>query len=111
MLALLCSLNCIAVSCYERAAKTHPDPDGITQTWPHIARLYPMLLASLAVAVCWTLTHKMPLPLVLFSVAVLFSTVLLGVVHHLARRMTPELSHVLADVAIAVPALVMVVAA
>jgi hypothetical protein len=111
MLALLCSLNCIAVSCYERAAKTHPDPDGITQMWPHIARLYPMLLASLAVAVCWTLSHKMPLSLVLFCMAVLLSTVLLGVVHHLAKWMTPELSHVLADVAIAVPVLVMVVAA
>ncbi|WP_113961948.1 hypothetical protein [Roseimicrobium gellanilyticum] len=110
MLALLCSLNCIAVSCYERAADTQPDPDGITQTWPHIARLYPMLLISLAGFVCWTLSRKMPLPLVLFCAAVLFSTILLGVVHHLAKRMSPELCHVLADVAIAVPVLAVVLA-
>jgi hypothetical protein len=110
MLAVLCSLNCIAVSCYERAANTHPDPDGITQTWPHIARMYPMLLVSLAGFVCWTLSRKMPLPLFLFCAAVLFSTFLLGVVHHLAKRMSPELCHVLADVAIAVPVLVVVVA-
>ena len=110
MLALLCALNCVAVSCYERAADTHPDPNGITQTWPHIARVYPMLLLSLAAVACWTLSHKMPLPLVLFCSAVLFSTILLGVVHHLARRMTPELSHVLADAAIAIPVLAVVLA-
>jgi hypothetical protein len=110
MLALLCSLNCIAISCYERAADTRPDPDGITQTWPHIARMYPLLLLSLAGFVCWTLSRKMPLTLFLFCVAVLFSTLLLGVVHHLAKRISPELCHVLADVAIAVPVLAVVVA-
>lgn len=110
MLALLCSLNCVAVSCYERAADTHPGPNGITQTWPHMARVYPMLLLSLAAVACWTLSHKMPLPLALFCSAVLSSTVLLGVVHRLARCMTPELSHVLADVAIAAPVLLVAMA-
>jgi hypothetical protein len=110
MLALLCALNCVAVSCYERAADTHPDPNGITQTFPHMARVYPMLLLCLGAVACWTLSHKMPVPLFLFCSALLLSTILLGVVHHLARRMTPELSHVLADVAIALPVLAVVLA-
>lgn len=119
MLALLCSLNCIAISCYERVANKHHDPDAITQTWPNVARVYPMLLVTLAGLACWTLyqqfegftlTQKLPVPLVLFSVAVLMCTALLGVVHHLAKKNPPELSHVLADAAIAVPILVMVMA-
>ncbi len=108
MLAVLCTLNCIAISCYERRADTHPDPNGITQTWPHIARMYPLLLAMLAGMVCWALSRQLPFSLLAFSSAVLASTVLLGLVHHLARRLKPELSHVLADAAIALPVLVIV---
>lgn len=111
MLAVLCTLNCIAISCYERRANFHPDPNGITQTWPHVVRLYPLLLLMLAGTVCWGLSRGMPLSLLAFSVAVLFSTVLLGVVHHFARRIKPELSHVLADAAIAVPVLAVVMMA
>ncbi len=110
MLAVLFTLNCIAVSCFERQAETQPDPNGIMQTWPQVARVYPLLIVMLAGMTCWTLSKEMPMSLFAFSMAVLVSTLLLGVVHLMARRLKPELSHVLADAAIALPVLVVALA-
>lgn len=103
MLALLCALNCIAISCYERETDAQSDPNAITRTWPHIGRVYPTLLLTVAVLAVFMLGRKMPLELLFYSLAVLLSTLLLGVVHHLAKRVTPDLAHVLADAAVGVP--------
>lgn len=110
LLALLCGLNCIAISCYERDTDAQNDPNAISQTWPHIARVYPTLLLTLAVLAGCALSRRLPVELLLYSLAVLLSTVLLGVVHHVAKRITPELAHVLADAALAGPILVLAVA-
>lgn len=103
MLALLCALNCTAISCYERETDAHSDPHAITRTWPHIARVYPTLLITLAAIALFALGQKVPLTLLLYPAAVLMSTLLLGIVHHLAKRLTPDLAHVLADAAVVVP--------
>jgi hypothetical protein len=113
LLALLCALNCIAVSCYESETDRHADPNAITRTWPNIARVYPLLLVTLAgmtIVSLVTLMQKVPNSLLLYPAAILMSTVLLGVVHHLAKRIRPELAHVLADAAVVVPMALIVVA-
>lgn len=110
MLALLCALNCIAISCYEHEADAENDPNAITRTWPHIAQVYPTLLLTAVVLAVFALGRRMPFELLIYSVAVLLSTLLLGVVHHLAKRMTPDLAHVLADAAVVAPMALIVVA-
>ena len=110
LLAVLCALNCIAISCYEKETDAQSDPNAITRTWPHIARVYPVLLLTLVVAVLAAMSRRMPVELVLYSVAVLISAVLLGVVHHLAKRITPEMAHVLADAAVVLPVALLLVA-
>lgn len=110
LLALLVALNCIAISCYERDTDAHNDPNAITRTWPHIAQVYPTLLLTVALLAGFALVRRLPLELLLYSAAVLLSTLLLGVVHHLAKRLTPELAHVLADAAVVLPMALVLVA-
>jgi len=106
---LICTLNCVAIACYERENDAGNDPNAITQTWPGIARMYPALLVSLGAVTIYALSQHMS-ALVLYSgLGVLsFSIALLGLLHHQAKRLNPELSHVLADAALAVPMLVVV---
>lgn len=110
MLALLCALNCIAISCYEHETDAVNDPNAITRTWPHIAQLYPTLLSTTVLLAIFALGRRMPFELLIYTVAVLLSTLLLGVVHHLAKRITPELAHVLADAAVVAPMALIVMA-
>src|SRR5205814_9145321 len=84
MLAILCALNCTAISCYEYETDAQSDPNAITQTWPHITRVYPTLLVSLAAIALFALAQHVPVMLMLYPAAVLLSTVLLGVLHHVA---------------------------
>lgn len=110
LLAVLCTLNGIAVACYERAQDAEQDPHAITQTWPAIIRMYPLLLASLAGAAVTILVRlgrhgAPPREMVWFMVAILLSTTLLGTLHAFAKRISPELAHVLADFALVTPAL------
>jgi hypothetical protein len=110
MLALLCALNCTAISCYERATDAHSDPNAITRTWPQIARVYPALLITLAGIAVFALVRKVPAALLFYPAAILLSTVLLGVVHQFARRLSPDLAHVLADAALVAPMALILVA-
>lgn len=110
MLAALCALNCIAIACYERETDAHADPNAITRTWPHIARVYPTLLLTVGLVALVALGRRMPFELVLYTIAVLLSTLLLGAVHHWAKRLSPDLAHVLADAAVAVPMALILVA-
>ncbi len=103
MLALLCALNCTAISCYEYETDASSDPNAITQTWPQVARVYPTLLITLAVIAVVALVQNVPAGLLLYPGAVLVSTGLLGLVHWFAKRLTPDLAHVLADVAVVAP--------
>ena len=88
----------------------HADPNAITQTWPHIARVYPTLLITVGLIALVALGRRMPFELVLYTISVLLSTLLLGAVHHWARRLSPDLAHVLADAAVAVPMALILVA-
>ncbi|MFZ4764009.1 MAG: hypothetical protein ACOYMN_03570 [Roseimicrobium sp.] len=111
LLAFLCTLNCIAISCYERGTDMHHDRDALAQTWPQIARVYPALLLTLAALAVFAVTRHVPQELLLFGFAILLSTLLLGVVHQLAKRLSPDLAHVLADAALALPMMWLVFAA
>jgi hypothetical protein len=110
MLALLCALNCTAISCYEFETDAQSDPNAITQTWPQIARVYPTLLITLALIAVYALVQQVSFTLLLYPAAVLFSTVLLGLVHQYAKRLSPDLAHVLADAAVVLPMALIVVA-
>jgi len=105
---LLCTLNCIGIACYERDIDLKNDPNAITQTWPGIARVYPILLLTLGALTLYTFGQHLTLVMVYYSLGIGLSTILLGLVHHQAKRLNPELSHVLADAALAVPMLIMV---
>jgi hypothetical protein len=93
----------VAISCYERDADFHGDKNAITHTWPQIAKAYPALLIGLAVMLGLSITQSLPRGMMPYTIAVLVSMALLGWVHYVARRASPELSHVLADVAVALP--------
>lgn len=111
MLALLCTLNCMAISCYERETDACSDPNAITRTWPGIARAYPALLLTLAVIAVAALIQRVSFTTVLlYPAAILISTLLLALVHRFAKRVTPDLAHVLADAALVTPMLVILVA-
>ena len=111
MLGLLFSLNCIAISCYERNSDASFDPDAICQSWPGIMRVYPVLLLTLAVVSAGVLHLRVPVESLHLALAVLSGTLLLGALHLFARRLRPDLSHVLADAAVALPILVIMVIA
>ena len=110
MLALLCAVNCIAISFYERETDAHNDRDAMSQTWPGVGRAYPTLLLVVAAVAVASLSRRLPMELLLYSVAVLLSTLLLGVLHRVAKRMAPEMAHVLADAAVALPMALLVFA-
>lgn len=103
LLALLCSLNCIAIACYEREMDSANDPDAITQTWPQVIRVYPVLLLTLAAISGVTLNQQLPREVFWFVMSILISTGLLGALHIFSKRLNPELSHVLADAALVTP--------
>lgn len=111
LLALLFALNCVAISCYERKTDRVFDPGAIFQLWPGIARMYPLLLLTLAALTIFAFRHALSRELLAFSGAVLFSTLLLGALHLFSRRITPDLARVLADAALVVPLVVVFVPA
>jgi hypothetical protein len=102
LLAVLCVLNGIAIACYERNLANR-NPDTITQTWPQIVQVYPMLLATLAGAAIMALIREPSGQMQWYIGAILLSTALLGIVHAMAKRLSPDLAHVLADVALVTP--------
>ena len=104
MLALLCSLNCIAIACYEREYDKIHDPHAITQITPFIVRAYPPFLAVLGFVALWLLFQKR---FTEFALAILVSTMLLGALHLLAKRISTELARVLADAALITPVVIL----
>jgi hypothetical protein len=103
LLALLCMLNCIAIASYEREPDRMGDKNAITHTWPVVVRVYPVVLASVAMVLGFIISRQAPQGMLPYVLAVLTSLALLGLVHYLARKFSPELCHVLADLAVALP--------
>ncbi len=106
MLGLLFALNCTGISCYERKTDVSFDPNAISQIWPGVVRVYPILLLTLAVLSSWMLRLHMQLGMICFSFAILLGTLLLAALHLFARRLRPDLSHVLADAAVVLPIII-----
>ncbi len=105
ILAMLCTLNCIGIACYEKASDR--DTQAITYVWPDIVRFYPALLLALASLVIFELGKGLTVGLFYYHIAILTGVTLLGAVHFLSKRISSELAHVLADVALMLPVLVM----
>lgn len=106
MLGLLFALNCIGISCYERKTDACFDASTICQTWPGIVRVYPVLLLTLAVLSSWMIRLHVPHEMLHFAFAILLGTLLLATVHLFSKRLRPDLSHVLADAAVALPIII-----
>jgi len=110
MLALLFALNCVAISCYERKTDRTFDPGAIFQIWPGVARVYPLLLLSLAVFSVLTIRQAFSKDILAFGGAVFLSTLLLGALHYFSKRISADLARVLADAALVLPILVIFIA-
>ena len=103
LLALLCFLNCVAIASYERSHDACNDPNAITQTWPRLVRLYPAMLAALILIAIIALGQQLPLEVSRYTWSVLVSAILLAGLHFVSKRISSELSHVLADAALITP--------
>jgi hypothetical protein len=103
LLALLCFLNCVAIASYERRQDACNDPNAITQTWPRLVRLYPAMLAALMTIALIALAQQLPVEVSRYTWSVLVSAILLAGLHFLSKRISSELSHVLADAALITP--------
>jgi hypothetical protein len=109
LMALLFTLNCVAIGCYERGTDANTDPHSISQTWPAVARLYPALLLTFGLCATFFVPRGIHPEIVLLTAAITLSTVFLAALHVFARRLPPELSRVLADVALALPIVLLIV--
>ncbi|HEY2574610.1 MAG TPA: hypothetical protein VGH65_11090, partial [Verrucomicrobiaceae bacterium] len=108
LMASLFALNCVAIACYERKTDALIDQTSISQTWPAVARHYPALLATFGAFAIFIVSRGIRPELLLLSIAVVLSTASLAALHFFARRLTPDLSRVLADVAVALPILLVI---
>lgn len=108
LFALLCSLNCLAIECWE----THHSPN-VSRTWQHplvrwgSSRLGP-IAASLAIAALVAyaaalLQWRASRPELM---AIALGALLLLLLNNAKDRLSPEALRVLADAALAVPALI-----
>lgn len=103
MLGMLCTLNCIGIACYDKDG----DPHAITHVWPGVGRYYPVLLLAFASLVLFEMGKSLSGGEFYYHIAVLVGVTLLGAVHFLSRRLSAEQAHVLADIALMLPVLVM----
>ncbi len=108
LMALLFSLNCVAIACYECKTDAAADPTSISQTWPGIVRMYPAFLATFGVFAAIIVPRAIDPGMIFLTLAITLSTALLAALHIFARRFTPELSRVLADVAVALPIVLLI---
>lgn len=109
LMAVLFALNCVAIGCYERKTDAAEDPYAISQTWPGIIRVYPVLLATFGALVTFLIPWDMHQGKMFLIAAITLSTLLLAALHFFSRRLTPELSRVLADAALALPVLLPII--
>ncbi|MCE9520040.1 MAG: hypothetical protein K8R87_10880 [Verrucomicrobia bacterium] len=108
LMALLFTLNCVAIACYERQTDAATDPNSISQTWPGIVRMYPALLVTFGVFAAIIVPRAIHPEMISLTLAVTLSTLFLATLHVFARRFTPELSRVLVDVAVALPIVLLI---
>ncbi|CAN5750489.1 hypothetical protein BH11VER1_BH11VER1_29250 [soil metagenome] len=103
LLAMLCTLNCIGIACYEKDG----DPHAITHVWPEARQYYPLLLLAFTTLVFFEMGKNLAQGVFYYHVALLFGAAILGAVHYLSKRVSSELAHVLADTALMLPVLAM----
>jgi len=102
----LCSLNCMAISVWERNADAGNDGNALPQVWPVVVRFFPVCawgftLTGVAFAFIHTDTVMFPILL-----AVASGGGLLALLASVAGRISPAVLRVGADVAVIFPVLV-----
>ena len=102
----LCSLNCMAISVWERNADAGNDGNALPQVFPAIVRYFPFLAWGFTLAVAafaLVQVNSMMFPIFL---AVASGGGLLALLASFEKRMPPALLRVSADAAVLLPALV-----
>ena len=107
LLATLCLLNLLSIASSENIARLHADPESLLHSRPALTFALPWLasaiiVGSLLIAYNTIRTHQAP-GLVALAVVVATASLLLGCLHRYADRLSPELYHLLADVAMVLP--------
>jgi len=70
--------------------------------------MYPALLVTFGVFAAFIVPRGIHPEMIFLTAAVTLSTAFLAALHVFARRLTPELSRVLADVAVALPIVLLI---
>ncbi len=102
----LCSLNCMAISVWERNSDADNDGNALPQIWPPVVRFFPVCAWGFTVAgAVFALAHT---GTVMFPVllAVTSGGVLLALLASISGRISPAALRVGADVAVIFPVLV-----
>lgn len=107
LLASLCLLNLLGIAASEHLARLHGDPESLVRKRPSLTTLHPwfvglLFVVSLGLSIQTMLAGQTP-GLAATSLAVACSSLLLGCLHRYVRRLSPELYHLLADVAMVLP--------
>ena len=107
LFALLCSLNCIAISVWEwREDQANDDGASIVQNWPGIRRNYVKYAFLLAAVATWLGLRGLPDFFAPVLISVALSAVLLGAIGLAEGVLSKDLRRVLADVVLLSPLLV-----
>jgi hypothetical protein len=102
----LCSLNCMAISVWERNADAGNDGNALPQVWPAVVGFFPVLAWGFTVSgavFAFLQAESVMFPVFL---AVASGGGLLALLASTAERIPPALLRVAADVAVILPALV-----
>jgi len=99
----LCSLNCLAISVWERESDADNDPNALAQMWPEVVGGFPLFAWAAAAAACGFAAWQHTAAGFPVFVAVAAGAVAIALLATLAGRMRVELSRVLADVAVLLP--------
>lgn len=104
---VLCSLNCLAISVWERSSDQHNDPNALPQLFPEVVKLFPAIACTVSLAAAaYALSQKNNVEFpILLSVA--SGCALIGILSLIAGKASSCFLRLAADVAVIVPALVL----
>ena len=101
---LLCSLNCLAISVWERGSDEDNDPNAVAQLWPEMVGGFPVIAWGAAAAACGFAAWGRTAAAFPVFCAVAIGAVTLAVLASLAAKMRPQSLRALADAAVLLPA-------
>jgi hypothetical protein len=104
---VLCALNCLAISIWERSSDVGNDANSVAQLWPGSARLFPALASAVALsAASYAFWQRGAAAFPVF-LAVALGAAAIALLACAADRLRAEVLRVLADLAVLLPALLL----